>query len=467
MPQPGLIDQLLARLHSGIASAPELEQALGVSQSSMSRTLRTLVSDGRVLRIGSTRGARYASRRGISGIGSSWPLRRIDRAGALHDLGRLHALAAGEYYFEPSQEARTEDVAWGGVTPGLPYFLHDQRPGGFLGRAVPRRYPELNLPQRVVDWNDEHYLRYLTTRGSDTVGDLILGSAAFDDYLALQRARNIIPADERSSQFPQLVDQVMAGGLPGSSAHGEHPKFAIVLQDSGGVRHVLVKFSPSIGTAVGQRWSDLLIAEHHAHQALRAAGIAAADSRIFRIDDRTYLEVDRFDRDGLEGRVGVSSLMAIDANLYGKLDDWIAAGQRLRTDRRIGDTALERIQLVTTFGGLIANTDRHFGNLAFYDSYTGRFELAPIYDMLPMLFAPEHDQIIAHVFQPPGPTSDTLLMWPRARALAQGYWRALTGDARIGAEFRQIAGACLRALEALPRTGAYAYHISELDSRGA
>ena len=259
----------------------------------------------------------------------------------------------------------------------------------------------------------------------------------------------------------------MAGGLPGSSPHGEYPKFAIVLQDSGGVRQVLVKFSPSIGTAVGQRWSDLLIAEHQAHQVLRAAGIAAADSRIFRIDDRTYLEVDRFDRDGLEGRVGVSSLMAIDANLYGNLDDWIAAGQRLRTDRRIGDTALERMQLVTTFGGLIANTDRHFGNLAFYDSYTGRFELAPIYDMLPMLFAPEHDQIIAHVFQPPGPTSDTLLMWPRARALAQGYWRALTGDARIGAEFRQIAGACLRALEALPRTGAYAYHISELDSPGA
>ncbi|TLY63916.1 MAG: hypothetical protein E6K48_00860 [Gammaproteobacteria bacterium] len=432
MPQPGLIDQLLTRLNSGIASAPELEQALGVSQSSMSRILRRLVSDARVLRIGSTRGARYGLRRGISGIGSSWPLRRIDRAGALHNFGQLHALAAGEYYFEPSQQARTED-----------------------------------FPQRVVDWNDEHYLRYLTTRGSDSVGDLILGSAAFDDYLALQRARNIIPADERSSQFPQLVDQVMAGGLPGSSAHGEHPKFAIVVQDPGGARHVLVKFSPSIGTAVGQRWSDLLIAEHQAHQVLRAAGIAAADSRIFRIDDRTYLEVDRFDRDGLEGRVGVSSLMAIDANLYGNLDNWIAAGQRLRTDRRIDDKALERIQLVTTFGALIANTDRHFGNLAFYDSYTGRFELAPVYDMLPMLFAPEHDQIIAHMFQPPGPTSDTLLMWPRARALAEGYWRALTGDPRIGADFREIAGACLLALEALPRTGAYAYHISELDSPGA
>jgi len=460
MPQPSLIDQLLTRLNSGIASAPELEQAVGVSQSSMSRTLRILVSDGRVLRIGSTRGARYGLRRDISGIGSAWPLRRIDRAGTPRDLGQLYALAADEYYFEPSQQARGEDFAWGGVSSGLPYFLHDQRPGGFLGRAVPLRYPELNLPQRVVDWNDEHYLRYLTTRGSDAVSDLILGSVAFDDYLARQRRRNIVPAGERSLQFPQLVNQVMAGGLPGSSAHGEHPKFATVVQDTSGAHHVLVKFSPPTGTAVGQRWADLLIAEHHAHQVLRAADIAAALSRIFRIDDRIYLEVDRFDRDGLEGRVGVTSLMAIDANLYGNLDNWIAAGQRLRRDRRIGDATLERIQLVTTFGGLIANTDRHFGNLALYDSYTGRFELAPIYDMLPMLFAPEHDQVIARVFEPPDPTSDTLVIWPRARALAETFWRALASDARISAEFREISAACLITLEALPRTGAYAYHSS-------
>jgi hypothetical protein len=132
----------------------------------------------------------------------------------------------------------------------------------------------------------------------------------------------------------------------------------------------------------------------------------------------------------------------------------------LRRDRRIGDATLERIQLVTTFGGLIANTDRHFGNLALYDSYTGRFELAPIYDMLPMLFAPEHDQIIAHVFQPPDPTSDTLVVWPRARSLAETFWRALASDARISAEFREISAACLLTLEGLPRTGAYAYHSS-------
>ncbi|HET8698549.1 MAG TPA: HipA domain-containing protein, partial [Gammaproteobacteria bacterium] len=247
------------------------------------------------------------------------------------------------------------------------------------------------------------------------------------------------------------------GGLPGSSAHGEHPKFAVALQDADGTRHVLVKFSPRAETSVGQRWSDLLVAEHQAHEILRAADVPAAASRIFQIDGRTYLEMDRFDRHGPDGRLGVTSLFAIDASLYGELDDWIAAGTRLHRDRRIGDAELERIRLIATFGGLIANTDRHFGNLSFYDRYDGRFETAPVYDMLPMLFAPEHDQIVPRVFQPAEPTSDSLRAWPLARALAERYWRALANDSRISDDFREISSACVATLEALPRTGAYAY----------
>jgi hypothetical protein len=395
-------------------------------------------------------------RREIEGIGSSWPLRRVDRLGNIHDLGNLYALAADEYYVESSQSVLHSGFAWGGVSSGLPYFLQDQRPGGFLGRATPVRHPDLNLPQRVTDWTDDHYLRYLTLRGGDAVSDLILGRPAFDDYLAFQRHRSIISTDDRETRFPQLVDQVMAGGLPGSSAHGEHPKFAVMLQTSSGPVSVLVKFSPPIGTAVGQRWSDLLIAEHQAHEILRGAGIPTARSRIFRFADRTYLEVDRFDREGIEGRIGVSSLLSIDASLYGALDSWIASGLRLHRDRHIDAQMLERIQLVSTFGGLIANTDRHFGNLAFYDNYNGRFELAPVYDMLPMLFAPEHDQILARIFQPPDPTSDTLRVWARARTRAEDYWRTLANDGRLSVEFRTISDACLRTLNALPRTGAYA-----------
>jgi len=460
------IDRLLARLRIGMATSAALGQALGASQSWMSKTLRDLARDRRVIKLGYTRGARYALRRNVEAIGSAWPLRRVDRAGHIEELGTLYALAAHQYYLEPDDGATAIGFTGGGVSTSLPYFLQDQRPGGFLGRAVPLRYPELRLPQRVVDWTDDHYLRYLTLRGSDAVGDLILGRVAFDESIAQQRHAAHMDIEQRALRYPQLAEEVMQGGLPGSSAHGEHPKFTALLKDANGERHVLVKFSPPKDSAVGRRWSDLLHAEHYAHQILQTAGIPAASSRIVCAANRTFLEVDRFDREGACGRIGVTSLLAIDTACYGLLDHWIAAATRLRNDDRIDAQTLEQIRLVATFGALIANTDRHFGNLAFYDKYDGRFALAPIYDMLPMLFAPEHDQLSVRIFDPPDPSSDTLSVWAQARALAENYWRGLARDSvdkdsadevsSISDDFRQLAAACLNTLEKLPRIGAYA-----------
>jgi DNA-binding transcriptional ArsR family regulator len=442
-------ETILRRLTEGNASSADLEQLLGQSQSTVSRLLRSLISTGQVIRIGSRRGARYALSREVEGIGSRWPLRRIDERGQVHELGTLHALSGGEYLLDPALP-----FEWSGVTPGLPYYLQDQRPAGFLGRAVPLRYPELALPQRVIDWNDDHYLRYLTQRGSDTVGDLVLGDRALDEALLLMQQRPALAADERAAGYPRLVEQVMEGGLPGSSAHGEHPKFAALL-DGSPPHHVLVKFSPSMSTRVGERWADLLVAEHLAHQVLRAAGIAAAGSRIERFADRVYLETVRFDRVERVGRIGVTSLYAIDSALYGRLDNWIDAGKRLAADGRIDMPTLSTIRLLATFGALIANTDRHLGNLACFDRYDGRFTLAPVYDMLPMLYAPEHDELPPRVFTPPAPSSDNLREFGRARALAEQYWAACAGDVRISAGFRGVAAANLRALESLPRTGAF------------
>lgn len=445
------VETIQRRLNEGTASSSELEQALGQSQSTISRLLRQLIAAGQVIRIGSRRGARYASLRTVEGIGARWPLRRIDEHGHVHDLGTLHALAGGEYLLD----AASQSFEWAGVTPGLPYYLQDQRPAGFLGRAVPARYPELALPQRVVDWNDDHYLRYLTQRGSDTVGDLVLGDRALDEALQAMQQRPALREDERATHYPRLVEQVMEGGLPGSSAHGEHPKF-VALLDGSPPRQVLVKFSPSTRTQVGERWADLLVAEHLAHQVLASDGVATAQSRIERFGDRIYLETVRFDRVARAGRIGVTSLFAIDSALYGKLDNWIDAGKRLLADERIEAATQDAIRLIATFGALIANTDRHLGNLACFDRYDGRFTLAPVYDMLPMLYAPEHDELPLRSFTPPAPNADSLRQFGRARALAERYWAACAADARITAGFRGIAAANRRVLEALPRAGAYA-----------
>ena len=451
--------QIISHLERGVAASADLEAALGISQTAASRLLRELISEGRVVRFGATRGARYGLLRPIGKIGAQWELRRIDETGNVNLMGRLYALAAGEYWFSPPTGSQ---FAWGGVTDGIPYFLQDQRPAGFLGRAVPNRYPELGLPPRVVDWTDDHYLQYLTQRGADTVGDLILGDESFNGYVELQKRRSSIAFEERAAEFPRLAQQVMAGGLPGSSAHGEHPKFTVVLRRGDDYQHALVKFSPPVKTAVGQRWSDLLVAEHLAHAVLSEGGIHAARSEIHCFEGVTFLELDRFDRQGLNGRIGVTSLMSIDTAQYGMIDNWIASAVRLHRDQRVDAWTREMVRLVYTFGGLIANTDRHFGNLAMFDQYDGRFRLAPVYDMLPMLFAPQNDVIVARVFEPADPTAETMSVYRRARALAEQYWRRLSADARVSDEFRAIAATCGDTLAALPRTGAYEYAGEEI-----
>ena len=56
-------------------------------------------------------------------------------------------------------------------------------PQGFVGRTVPSRFPELGLPQRTTEWNDEHVLTYLCRRGEDCIGSLILGDESLQRFL--------------------------------------------------------------------------------------------------------------------------------------------------------------------------------------------------------------------------------------------------------------------------------------------
>ena len=431
-------DEVETSLEAGTTSARDISRTLKVSQATVSRLTAELVRRNRILRIGAARSARYALRHDVRGIGSGWPLYLIDTEGTPHELGTLYALAADQFCVRTNQ-AKKGRPALNGLSDGIPYFLQDQKPAGFLGRQVPALYPELQLPQRTMDWHDDHYLIYLTQRGSDPLGNLVLGTAALNRYLARPEGLAAIPATERAKRYPDLAAAAMAGGWPGSSAHGEHPKFTALLRHDHADIQVLVKFSPPIDTVVGRRWSDLLIAEHHAHVLLESAGVRACRSQVLLGPERTFLEVERFDRVGASGRVGVTSLFAIDSCFYGQMDHWIAAAERLAADRRIDANDLQHIRLLSAFGALILNNDRHFGNLAFFDNYDGRFVLAPMYDMLPMLFAPQHDQIPTRRFEPARADAQTLAVWSQARALAQQYWQRLADDNRISSAFREIA----------------------------
>jgi hypothetical protein len=147
------------------------------------------------------------------------------------------------------------------------------------------------------------------------------------------------------------------------------------------------------------------------------------------------------------------SLHSIDVARYGMLDRWSLSAQRLHAEQLLPAEDLERITLVDSFGGLIANTDRHFGNITLFDRYEGPFELAPIYDMLPMLFAPQDGQLMERPFEPAGPAAATLSVWPRAREIAEIYWTRLCEESRLSEDFRRRCGQCLDAVRQLPQRG--------------
>jgi hypothetical protein len=438
---------LVERLAQGPAASAEITQALGISQSTLSRLVRPLERSGRVVRLGATRGARYGLARAVASVGHSWPLYRIDEAGSPEAIATVHAIERGRY-FVLGGPPRVH-----GSFEGLPYYLQDARPAGFLGRALPLAHPDLGLPQRVVDWADNHVLIYVTQRGSESVGNLIVGAEALDRYLRDERGPRIVSAEARPTTYPALAEEAMYGAPPGSSAHGEHPKFSVRVAAGSSFAHVLVKFSPPRTTATGVRWADLLISEHLASVVLGDHGIPTARSELLEYGEQVFLQSERFDRVGNEGRRGVVSLYSVDTARYGMLDSWLAAATRLSAERLLSVADTERLALLDTFGGLIANSDRHFGNVTLFDDHAGAFRLAPVYDMLPMLFAPQDGQVVERTFTPPTPTAATLGVWPRARELAEAYWQHLADDDRLSQGFRARSASALEAVRALPVRG--------------
>lgn len=424
--------QLRALLATGVAlSGRELQQALGVSQATLSRTLRQLQGDVAVL--GRARQTQYALLREVRGLGCRFPLLRIDAEGVLHRVGELMALAGGRFAVSLEQ---------GGFEcyDGLPWYLWDLRPQGFLGRGFARRHGLDNLPARPQDWQDDDILQALVLRGGDMPGNLLVGDAALANWQAVLDVHVIMAEDaaDRATGYGQRADRALHGTLVGSSAGGEQPKFAVTLRDADGCyREVLVKFSPLMGSASGRRWADLLVCEHLALEALREAGVCAAHSRLLESERRMFLEVERFDRVGESGRRGVVSLEAVDMEFLGEREGWERVAEQLWQRRQI--TASERRELIqrAAFGAWIANSDMHYGNVSFFLDDDWRLRLAPCYDMLPMALAPVAEQVLVRELPAPQSNGLTMEVWDWARTTARRYWAAVLNDARIAPAFKQ------------------------------
>jgi hypothetical protein len=327
---------------------------------------------------------------------------------------------------------------------GLPYPLYDMRPQGYLGRQLAHRVQDALLVSPNPDaWTDDDILWVLSRMGADLPGNLILGDAAFRRWQEHRlNPPPVLSPSEIGPMYAQAAEQAIALGIAGSSAAGEFPKFTALREAPGAATpHVIVKFSGADPSAAVQRWADLLVAEHLALEAVRTLpGVESPPSQIRQHGDRTFLEVERFDRHGAFGRSPAVTLETVNAELLGKppgawepLVDALCEGGLLPAEQAMA------VHRIAWFGRLIANNDMHLGNLSFRPE-AGWLHLCPVYDMLPMAYAPlPGGELPRPTFSPPLPLPRQHAIWLQACRAATRFWECVANDERISQPFRALA----------------------------
>lgn len=425
-----IAERVLHVLHQvgGVGTSTELQTRLGLSQPTVSRALSALVKQGRLLKVGAARSQQYLLPRHIEGVGSQIGIVRIDTQGRVSPFARMVALPGGRFWVNEA-DGLTQ------IHDGLPWFLDDMRPQGFMGQTFVQNHPELSLPADLRHWNDDHALKAMVLAGDDLPGNLIVGEQALASYLSGVRQTAVVQQPE--VDYPRLAMLAMQGAQPGSSAGGEQPKFSALVNGQA----MLVKFSPSGDAPGDERSRDLLVCEHLALQTLAAAGLPAAESQIVIAGGRVFLQLKRFDRTD-KGRIGMVSLLVYDAQYVGEMDNWSATAQRMAARQLMTSQDAQQLQLLEAYGLLIANTDRHYGNISFL-LQDDDWRLSPTYDMLPMLYAPVKGELVERDFasRKLQPTSHTLAVWPQAKQLAQQFWQSVAADTRVSDAFKALAQA--------------------------
>jgi hypothetical protein len=416
----------------------ELLSRLGVSRPSLMRAMTEL--NGQVVTRGRARRTAYAARRAIRGQIAPIPLYYIDKAGRANEAGLLEPI-----YPEGCAMNFSEKFPWplddemgDGWFHGLPYPLADMRPQGFLGRNFAHQFSAiLQVDEDVKRWGEDDVLYVLSMLGWDQPGNYILGEQALRRFLEeQQQGSHFLTDDEIETAYPLRAIRALNFGVIGSSAAGEFPKFT-ERRLMAAPTHVIVKFSGADSSPQEQRWSDLLVCEHLALSTIAdILQLSAAKSRIYQFGGRTFFEVDRFDRHGEFGRSGVCTWHELNFALFGGTGTWSDGAKAMHDATYISEETSRKIHLLEHFGRLIANSDMHDGNLAFLPG----LNLAPAYDMLPMLYAPQRGvELVERKFAPTLPVPRERSTWLQAADAACIFWQRAACDDRISEKFRFIA----------------------------
>jgi len=421
--------------------APELASATGLSQPTISRILKEYATTV----IGAGRGPRrrYFARRELRGRRGSFPVYAVNASGQVEQASMLELVAPAGSLMDMTGWQWPVDAEFAdGVWPGLPYPLQDMRPQGFLGRSFAENaYRELQVSNRPDDWSDDDVVHILSLRGADTAGNLIVGDAALQRWLDHKAgALDLIAERDLTARYLEMADKARSLGAQGSSAAGEFPKFTAIRSLNGcHTPHVIVKFSGDEESGTVRRWKDLLVCEHLAIQHARGMGLEAARTRVLDLAGRRMLEVERFDRHGPYGRSPLCTLETIDTSMIASASPvWTDIALQMGARGWISGKTERLVRRLWLYGQLLGNSDMHNGNLSFVPQ-SGTFKLAPVYDMLPMMYAPLGGGELPNVrYAPNLPLPALKEEWRLASTAALAFWDEAARDSRISDQFRDI-----------------------------
>lgn len=429
------MDQKKELLHfldaHGASSSPEVQAHLGVSQATVSRLMVEVEDE--VIVCGKGKSTRYALAQPIGSEPAQQPIWLINQAGFPERLGTLSFLSRSQIHIEADG---INEIFASSQNQLLPWYLSTLKAQGFLGRLLAQKLTAFGVSPNPDTWGvDAALMGALHTY--DAPGAILLGNDVSGSHKSVARISGEHPGQTLDDMTADLAKTQPLG----SSAGGDQPKFlAMNAKDE----PVLVKFSPPRGTPFGDRWGDLLRMEVLSNETLTRYGFDAAQNEFIQTPTRSYLLSKRFDRAGPLGRIHVVSLGAAhQAFVKGAYVNWAATCDVLVRQGRLHKTAAAKIHAIFQFGKLIGNSDMHFGNASLFAQgntlahiVKGQFELAPVYDMLPMRWRP--DPVMGVTDYAPFEV-DYALADENTRNAARDFWRAVASDLSVSQALKDVA----------------------------
>lgn len=426
-------------LQSGPRASRALTAALGVSQPTLSRTIHSDPLRLTSFRVAGNRTPLYALLRQLPGaLPARQRIHRIGRTGSIELFAEVEFLSGGATLERIGNKARLYD--------GLPPYMAFAAPSGFLGRQLARLVAtEMRFPESIKDWGDDQRIAYLFTRGMNLSGNLVYGDIPLHLEMEFRKLKPIARA-RKLGHYVEMAT-LLKGSAYGSSAGGEQPKFLSFTEDSG---HVIVKFAKK-----GSRMGQLLPLEHLALGTLAEIGVPAAQTQLLVSTDYVFLEVQRFDRVGPHGRVGMLSAGSVDDEFFGLRDTWSEFAARCEKAKYLSSTDARHIDVMAAFSELIGNGDRHLENISLLIDEHGEYQsVAPAYDILPMNYAPIGSGVDPD-WNPISPKVGTIgarpEVWALAAEAATRFWRSVqmnTLNPPASRDMRALAKKNLVAVEA-------------------